>query len=134
MPPITSLPSLVVGYAIACLLLAWIARSRGRSPFGWLVIALVLSPVLAMVALWFVKDLEHERQQTREFLNRAKQRRHRRDPHDTFSRTRERQEQEIHLTVITARHARRHQAEPAPTTRRLRARENRTPATVIMQM
>ena len=133
MPSAPSAPILVSGYLVAALLVAWLAASRGRTPVGWLIIAVLLSPPLTVGLLWFLADLEHERRQTREFLNQAKQRRHRRDPHDAFSRTRERQEQEIHTKAITARHERRQRAEAAVVPQPLRTRENRTPATLIMQ-
>lgn len=129
-----ALSHLLGGYAVAALLIAWIAARRGRSAGSWLGLALLITPVMALLVLWFLPDLAHEEQRTREFLREAKQRRHRRDPHDTFSRTRERQEQEIQTKVITARIERQRMAEAPPiTTRRLRSRENRTPATVIMQ-
>lgn len=130
----SSLPVLVTGYLIAALLAAWLASARGRTPLGWLVVALVLSPPLAVGLLWLLTDLEHERRQTREFLNLAKQRRHRRDPLDTFSRTREQQEQEIHDKAITARHQRRRPGRASTTSTTLRSRENRTPATVIVHL
>ncbi len=102
----------------------------------WLAIGLLVTPVLAAVALWFLPDLQGERERTREFLNQARQRRHRRDPHDAFSRSRDRQEQEIQTKATTVRINRQWLAEnvstTAPTTRILRARENRTPITAIM--
>jgi uncharacterized membrane protein YeiB len=130
-----SFPSLLGAYAIAALLIALLASNRGRSASGWLTIALFATPALALLLLWFLPDLEHERARTQEFLTQAKQRRHRRDPDDTFSRTREQQEHEIQIKVITARLERQRLAEQPPITRRtLRSRENRTPATAIMQM
>ncbi|HEX3133386.1 MAG TPA: hypothetical protein VHX44_07350 [Planctomycetota bacterium] len=128
-------PTLLAAYAIAALLIALLASRRGRSASGWLAIALFATPVLAAFVLWLLRDLEHERTRTQEFLTQAKQRRHRRDPDDTFSRTREQQEHDIQIKVITARLERQRLAEQPPVTRRqLRSRENRTPATAIMQM
>lgn len=130
-----SIPYLISTYVVTAVIVAWWASVRGRSAIGWLVIALLITPVLALVVVWYLADLAYEQQQTREFLRAAKQRRNRRDPHDTFSRARERQEQDIQDKVITARLERKRANEPVPaTTRRLRARENRTPATLIMQM
>lgn len=129
MPLASSLPVLLTGFVIAAVLVAWLAGSRGRSVGSWLFIALVVSPIVAVGLLWLLADLEHDRRQTREFLNQAKQRRNRRDPHDTFSRTRERQEQEIHTKAITARHERERRAQLEPDAR---AREKRTPPTFIM--
>jgi hypothetical protein len=134
MDPLSSFPVFVTGYLVAALLVAWLAALRGRTAIGWLIAAVLVSPLLAVALLWFLPDLEHERRQTREFLTQAKQRRNRRDPYDTFSRTRERQEQEIHAKAITTRHERQRRVEPAPVPQRLRSRENRTPATVIMQV
>jgi len=132
MPPI---PHLLCAYVATAIIIAWWASVRGRSATGWLLIAVLITPMLATVVLWYLADLAYEQQRTREFLREAKQRRHRRDPHDTFSRTRERQEQDIQDKVITARLERKRVVEPVPvTTRRLRALENRTPATLIMQM
>ena len=130
-----SFPTVLGAYAIAALLIALLASTRGRSASGWLAIALFTTPVLALLLLWFLPDLEHDRARTQDFLTQAKQRRHRRDPDDTFSRTRDQQEQEIQVKVITARLERQRLAEQPPITRRtLRSRENRTPATAIMQM
>jgi hypothetical protein len=132
MPPI---PHLICVYLALAFIIAWCASARGRSATGWLIVALLITPALAVLVLWFLPDLAYEQQRTREFLREAKQRRHRRDPHDTFSRTRERQEQDIQDKVITARLERKRAVEPVPaTTRRLRALENRTPATLIMQL
>lgn len=129
-----STPVLIGVYLLAALLVTRFAVSRGRSPLTWFVFGVVITPPLSAVMLWFLPDLEHERRQTREFLKEAKQRRHRRDPHDTFSRTRERQEQEIQDKVITARRERQRASEAQTRPHRLRARENRTPATAIMEI
>ena len=132
MPPI---PLLVGAYLTFAFFVAWCAGARGRSASGWFILALLITPLLAMLVLWFLADLVYDQQRTREFLRDAKQRRYRPDPHDTFSRTRERQEQDIQDSVITARLERKRAAEPAPVTaRRLRTLENRTPATLIMPM
>lgn len=89
--------------------------------------------MVALVWLWFLPDLEYERERTREFLAAAKRRRHRHEPLDPFSRARERQEQEVHAKAITTRRLRQKPLVPQVTERRrLRALDNRTPATVIM--
>ena len=134
--PMPALPYLIGGYLALAFTIAWFATRRGRSVVVWFCIALLITPVLAGLILWFLVDLAYEAQRTREFMRVAKQRRHRRDPHDTFSRTREQQEQEIQDKVITARMVRKPPL-PGPvaeTTRRLRALDNRTPATVIVEM
>lgn len=128
----TSLPVLLTVHVIAAVLVAWLAARRGRNLFRWMLIALVVSPIIASGLLWFLADLAYDRRQTREFLNQAKQRRHRRDPHDTFSRTRERQEQEIHAKAITARHERERRGQLENIPRRVQAQEKRTPPTLIM--
>jgi hypothetical protein len=125
---------LICSYLLVAGLVAHLATTRGRSTAKWFVLAVVLTPLVALLALWFLRDLAHERRQTHEFLALAKQRRHRRDPNDAFTRTRERHEQEIQTKVITARRERQRAAEALPTTRRLRSLEQRTPITAIMQM
>lgn len=129
MPP---LPSVLAGLLCAACLIAYLARRRGRSWWRWLAISVLVTPPMALIALWFLPDLESERRQTREFLNQARQRRNRRDPHDAFSRTRDQQEQEIQAKATTVRINRQWVSENAPPTRTLRARENRTPITAIM--
>jgi hypothetical protein len=128
-------PVLVVAYVLAMLLTARFADTRGRSGWTWGWVAGLITPPLAVVWLWFLPDLKYEQQRTREFLAAAKQRRHRQEPTDPFSRARDRQEQEIQTKAITARRLREQPLmPPPPNVRRLRALENRTPATLIMNV
>ncbi len=134
-PPSTRMPTLsiyLVGYLVAASLLGYLALRRGRSWWWWLAISLPATPIVAAIVLWFLPDLVGERQRTREFIIQARQLRRRRDPQDAFSRSRDHQEQQIQAKATTVRLNRQCTAENPPPTRTLRARENRTPITVIM--
>lgn len=124
---------LITAYIFGVLLVGRFAVTRGRTWWHWCLVGAVFTPMVALVWLWFLPDLEYERERTREFLAAAKRRRHRHEPLDPFSRARERQEQEVHAKAITTRRLRQKPLVPQVTERRrLRALDNRTPATVIM--
>jgi uncharacterized protein YdaU (DUF1376 family) len=126
-------PVLIATYALVVVVCARFAAIRGRSSWRWLLVAMVLTPLVASVLLWFLSDLEFERKRIQESLAAAKQRRRRHEPLDPFSRARERQEQEIQTKAITTRRLRQKPKMPEPAApRRLRSLENRTPATLIM--
>lgn len=110
-------------YLSAAVFIAWVAATRGRSAPAWLAIAMLTTPLLALMLLWFLADLAHEQQRTRAFLRDAQQRRRHQYPHDTFSQARERQEQELHDQVITARMRRERGPDVLMATRGLRTRE-----------
>lgn len=50
----------IAAYIIFCLLVAFFASHRGRSPILWGIIALVISPVVAAIVLAIMKDLTSE--------------------------------------------------------------------------
>lgn len=44
-------------YLVLCILTGVAARNKGRSAWGFALIALILTPVVGLVAVWAVKDL-----------------------------------------------------------------------------
>lgn len=50
----------IVGWVVLAIVVAFVAPIRGRSGFGWFLVALLLSPVIALLLLIVLPDLKGE--------------------------------------------------------------------------
>lgn len=127
-----SLPLIVAGYVFIACLVALFAGQRGRALILWLMISLTITPLVALVILWLLPDLTYENQRLLSTLVEVKQRRHRRDPDDAFTRAREQHDHEIQEKVTTARIKKKQATiEPIKPKRGLRSQGYRTPKTPL---